>query len=177
SLACAIVSYFASPASAQQAPCNVPEVVLDNQRYNELACDGIRRMERGDYANAARVFEDAMRLRLFEVPNFQLYARLALAYSKLGDARKVEENLDKGRLSLLVLTGAYRCEEVADSFRIVDRGGKPVGGQHVAEIVQRMCGAAYEPIYEDDSLETFVSKARIVENYLGIAHTVGASRR
>jgi hypothetical protein len=167
-----IVTCVASLDAVEPPRCTVPEIVPGNSRYNQLLCLGVEYMERREFRNAIPAFEEAMRIPLSDVPNFQLFARLALAYYWAGDSTKARENAERARLSLLVLTGAYRCEETRSTFVLVDRRGHSVDHPDAPEIARRMCGAAYDQVYEDASLESFVSKARLVENYLTIARTM-----
>jgi len=140
---------------------------------NELVCQGLQSIERERYRDAIEAFERALAIHLFEVPNFQLFPRLALAYSKAGDGKKAQENLEKARALLLVLIGTYRCEETSAGFVFVNRQGGAVDEQFAADIARRMCGAAYDYIYETDSLEEFAHKARLVHAYLEVSKVMG----
>lgn len=169
--------------AAQQASCNALELVEPGgPRYNALVCQGVESMDRNEYENAIRWFEDAMSIRLPDVPNFKLFPRLALAYWRSGKQDKALENLEKARLSLLMLIGTYKCQSTPNSFLLVDPLGDVVDGPQVADIRRRMCGAAYENYYgytegpfDDQLLDRFLGDARLVENYLVIARTIPQS--
>lgn len=153
--------------------CGAPETSrgLDS-RYDALVCEGLDDLEAGRYELAIQKFEEAMNIRLNEVPNFMLFSRLALAYWKAGQANRAQEALAKAELSLGVLVGILRCIDTDTGFGIVNRYGEPVKSQYVEAITRRMCGAAYDYYYDRESLEEFVNDARLVEVFLKVRETI-----
>jgi hypothetical protein len=151
--------------TATQQDCHVIELVEDNPRYNALVCQGVDQMTAGRGAEAVKTFERAMNESLFEFPNFKLFSRLALAYFRTGDRAKAIVALKKAELSLSVLIGAARCEEAEMGFRVVDNGGVPLDAEMQADIAGRMCGAAYDYVYSQRTLESVLSDARLIESY------------
>lgn len=180
-----------SPAAAQETQCDAPELVAGNAHYNELVCHAVDLVRRQDYANAVEVLEGAMRMTLYDSPNFRLYPLLALAYWRGGDSVRAKENLEKARLSVLVLTGVYRCEESRSGGLLLGSYGKTVGDRRAVEVSRRMCGAAYEDLYrftpvlelewersfELAWLKGLVAKARLIERYLLAEQEVSSSER
>lgn len=150
-LACCGCIYSVCDASDQQATqdpdCGAMEQAEGNPEYNRLVCEGLRQMERGHFAEATQTFEAAMKIPLFEFPNFALFSRLALAYLRAGDNTAARDALKKAELSLSVLIGATRCEETEKGFRLIKRGDIAVSANQDKEVTRRMCGAAYEYIY------------------------------
>jgi hypothetical protein len=128
-------------------------------------------MDAGRFAEAARDFEQALAIRLFEIPNFQLFPKLALAYSRAGDKRAARLNLERGRIALSLLVGVYHCDETPTGY-LLDEAGTPLEGPQASEIMRRMCGAIYEHIYTSSSLEGFVWRARLVEYYFTVAKEI-----
>ncbi len=171
---CAPLLSFCECVHAQRGPtCEVPELVSNNERYNTLVCQGVGRLHSHDPGGAISALEAAMQIRFAEVPNFQLFPRLALAYWQRGDTSKARQTMRKAQLSLLVLIGADRCEETGSGFHLVNRYGEPIEGESTREIAQRMCGEAYAGVYDTNSLEDFAKKARLVTNYFAIADSIG----
>jgi len=148
--------------------CDVPELVNGNATYNGLVCQGVTALAQERAIDAVLFFEEAMGIRLSELPNFKLYPRLALAYWKSGDKERANDTLQKGRLALLVLVGVYHCLEHDRGFSLADRYGDAVNEPFAEELARRMCGAAYEYIYVRESLRSFARDAPLVENYLRI---------
>lgn len=148
--------------------CTDIETVSSNQKYNELVCGGIDAMHQGKYDDAINLLEKAANTPLLEYPNFKVYPRLALAYSKIGNQKKAQANLEKARLSLSVLVGIYHCSETGDGFFIAQGVDVKVDSQFNDEIAKQVCGEAYDYVYELDSLDTVVANAKLIENYLSI---------
>ena len=165
---------------AQGAPCQALELVEPGgPRYNALVCQGIASMEHGANKEAIQALEEANTIRFPDMPNFKLFPRLTLLYWRSGDRHKAGENLEKARLSLMILIGVYRCAETPTGFLVLTPRGDRVEGTRVEEIRRRMCGAAYEAYYgyndgpfNDELLERIAADARLVENYLRVAKAI-----
>ncbi|MGH7249959.1 MAG: hypothetical protein ACREGC_03210, partial [Minisyncoccia bacterium] len=143
--------------------------------YNKLICSGIESMKDGDYKPAIRDFEEAMSLKIGEVPNFKLYPRLALAYHFDGDQEKAITAIEKAELSLKVFTRIYKCVETDKGFYI----GREAWGEtykvkspYNDEISKRMCGAAYDYMYEGESLDAILVESKLVNQYLEIKRKI-----
>lgn len=135
----------AQQASPRGPRCEALELAAGPPEYNDLVCDGIEAMKTGRHQEAAERFEKALVIHLHEVPNVALFTRLASAYHQAGDRQRALENIERAELSLNVLTGAVRCLEPRGLSR---DGVTPIVDRHANEIEGRMCGAAYEYIYE-----------------------------
>lgn len=162
------MSLFGEAACAQKAtePCDAPELVGTSAPYDDLVCEGIRALEARRYYDAMDRFRRALSVRLHEVPNFQLFPRLAIASWHAGDLRAARASLERARLALSVLTGLLRCTERGVGFVLVDAAGEMVASPEAPEIVSRMCGADYAYLYERDSLESFVADAELIRVFL-----------
>ena len=166
---------LASEKNSSELRCDAIELIAVAKDYNNLVCSGIESMNAKDYKSAIRDFRQAMSIKIVEVPNFELYPRLALAYSLNGDQKKAAAALDKAELSLKIFTRIYKCVETDKGFHI----GKEVWGKtykvkspYIDEIANRMCGAAYEYMYERNSLEDILVESKLVNHYLEIKRTV-----
>lgn len=162
----------ASVAAQDAVPCDAVELVSGNQRYNRLVCSGIDMLDQGRFGEAVRYLEDASNVMIFEFPNFMILPRLALAYWRLGDKSKATEYLNQSHLSLSVLIGIYQCEERNDGVRIVDAYGGEVKEPGIIAVLRRMCGAAYEYVYEQISFEIYLDNARLIQHHLEIARVI-----
>ncbi len=164
--------YILPAYGAQAAPiiknldCEVIELVEGNLDYNRLVCEGVRHMQQGHPVDAGLTFEKAMRMPLFEFPNFKLYPRLALSYFRAGNRDKAKETLKKSELALSVLIGSAYCKETEKGFRLVKQEGIAPESHYESEIARRMCGAAYEYVYSQRSFEIVLHNARLIEAYV-----------
>ncbi len=80
--------------------CN--EELYGSSKHGQLACDGQRKLSSGEFAEAAKLFEEAMTAPIFEVPNVDLYSKLALARHLAGDREGAEKSLQAARLAYAV---------------------------------------------------------------------------
>jgi hypothetical protein len=146
---------WASPSIAQE--CDVLEL-FDNETYNEMVCAGVAQMESGDHGGAITNFQNALKIHLFEFPNFKLFSRLALAQHNAGDSAAAAVSLEKASMTLLVYTRAIRCIEKTEAPHfglVVSSGGQTyeLSSLRHNEIANIMCGAAYDYIYEMQELD------------------------
>ncbi len=154
------------------ASCTVLELVEGNPRYNSLVCEAVEHEAAGRYERAALSLETALKLPLFEVPNFKLYGRLASVYAGAGDPEKARRVLEQGELALSVLAGIYRCAEGKGGYVLVDRRGEDVNSPFNALVASRMCGAALDYYYWRPSLEAFVRDAKLIGSFLALRKKV-----
>jgi len=178
-IACFCSVFFACSVlerqSAAKHGCEAAEIVEGNLAYNRLVCEGARQMEQRRYAEAAKTFEMAMKIPLFEFPNFALFPRLALAFFKAGDREKAKDALQKAEISLSVLIGKMHCKEEEQDFRLVNQEGVSVA-VHGEAISERMCGAAYEYIYTQRSFEIVLSDAKLIALYFEVKQEIEGDR-
>jgi len=131
--------------TAEKPTCSALERVEPYDDYNRLTCQGIARMEQRAYAEAASLFEQALAIDFFEMPNYQLLPRLALAHFRAGDPVRARVDLETAKLSLDVLTGVADCVETDKWSEIVDVAtAKRIDSPQHDAVVLRMCGAARE---------------------------------
>ncbi|MBT8420671.1 MAG: hypothetical protein KJO08_07405 [Gammaproteobacteria bacterium] len=149
--------------------CDAPELVEGNAKYNQLVCNGVGFMTRNRYAEAAKTFEMAMEVPLFEMPNFELFPRLALAHFMAGNREKAMENLKKAELSLSVLTGILHCLETEQGLFVVRENGERIDDFGIS---RKMCGAAYDYFYRRFSLEQVLQEAELVKRYFDIKNRI-----
>ena len=154
------------------ATCDAPELFESHAVYNELVCSGIEKMQEKQYGEAAFLFKKALATPLFEMPNFELLPRLALAYLEVGDLKKAKHILRKAELSLLVFSGQVECKEEEDGFYLSWSNELRVDNGHSYETAKIMCGAAYDYIYERRSLERVLQEAELVKNYFNVQQRV-----
>ena len=122
-------------------------------------------------AQLLMLFEKALKQPVYEVPNFKLYPRLALAYSMNGNDKEAKENLEKARLSLEIFTRMLVCVESDNGIFIAKSTwgqANKVKSPYHDEIMGRMCGASYEHMYERQSLEDILIESELVKHYLEI---------
>ncbi|WP_145973481.1 hypothetical protein [Candidatus Phaeomarinobacter ectocarpi] len=162
-----------APKTAAAANCSEPELLEDHhEEYNKLICDGVRDVQEHDYSRAVDSFENALAIRLHEQPNFQLFPKLAWASFKAGQTEKAEVALEKARLSLSVFTGILKCEEHEDGYQLMNPHGEPVTERLSDQVTLVMCGAAYDYVYQRQSLERVLEEAAMVERYLDVKHRI-----
>lgn len=168
-------AFLGCASAANKNACDAMELIDISKSYNKLVCEGIDSMSQGNYDVAISSFEQAMKQSIYEVPNFKLYPRLALAYSLNGNKDKAKENLEKAELSLLVFSRIYKCVEGDKGYFIAKESwGQEykVDSPYREEIANRMCGAAYENMYERESLEDILIESKLVKNYLEIKRKI-----
>lgn len=154
------------------AECSLPEVVEGEVVYNRLVCEGVSHLESGDYIKAIKILERASNERLFERPNFALYSRLAIVHFNVGNLDRAEELLNKAELSLSVLTGLLECKEIENGFELVSLSGSKVTSPHAMDVAKTMCGAAYEYLYRNRTLETIVENSELIKVFLDAKNTL-----
>jgi hypothetical protein len=163
-------------ASASHAPCDSPALVdvglPYSRQYNELVCDGLAMLVRDQPRQAARKFEAALAMKLFEKPNYRLLPYLALANALTNEFDAARENIAKAELSLEVATGVARCIEIAGSEDLVYVSGAPMVSPYRSVVATTMCGAAYDGYYIHDSLEDYLERSRLVAAFLDIKNRV-----
>lgn len=153
---------------ATSTKCEAVELIDGAEAYNEIVCKGVEFMDEENYEKAIVEFNKALDVRLHEVPNFNLYPRLALAYFLNGNDVKANENLAKAELSLSVLFGIVECIESDSGFELRRNGRWKVDSIYREEMTQRMCGAAYEYVYEERTLESVLKDSELLEHYMNI---------
>ena len=160
----------------EDVTCDVAEVVAGAVEYNELARSGVALMKDGAYREAAKHFERALKIPLFEQPNFKLLPRLALAQFRAGDREKADATLERAELALSVLAGVVYCVEGEAGFELVYSTGHPVTSSQEANVAGRMCGAAYDGYYVRPTLESFVRDSELLQCFFDIREEIERSR-
>jgi hypothetical protein len=158
------------------ANCRAPELFGDPP-YDDLVCTGIAMMVRHDYRRAIDSFERALKINLFEWPNFMLLPRLALAYHRAGDRAKAAEMLEKAELTLQVFTKMLACVATDgdnNSIIIHNYPGPiyPIKSPYHQEVVKIMCGDAFESNYEFMTLEGLAGEGPLLRNYVTIKRKI-----
>lgn len=151
--------------------CKSPLLTRDS-RYDVLACEGLELMEKKAYAEAAKRFERALAIGLFEQPNYKLLPLLALAHHRAGDKAKALAALESAELALNVLTGIGKCVDEGDDKFVLYEEGMPVRSPQAAATVDRMCGAILEDYYMPSSLRRFVAFADRVREFLEVSDEI-----
>lgn len=178
-ITCALLLFPTSGYAADEAQsCDAIELggaPNYDMPYDVLVCDGIAAMERKDFSRAISLLEDALNTPLFEVQNFVLFPRLALAYHYAGEAQKAQETLEKADFALKIFTRIMDCIEVPDQleaphygYRIVwtgDPDRHQVESPYYHEIANRMCGAIYP---RPQSLDQILGEDRLVRHFLAV---------
>ena len=161
-------------------PCNALEIIeigAGFNDYNNLVCAGIEHMEAERFRDAITSFESALSMRFLDIPNFELFPRLALAYFGAGEIENAKRYLLATELSLSILIGTLKCvegdiEEFGGSGFVTDRYGNRVTGDVLEEVANRMCGAAYDYYYEQKSFAVTLSNAELIERYLAAKRVI-----
>lgn len=156
--------------------CNAPERTAHYQAYNDLLCEGIAQLEAGHADAAVHSFEELVSLRIHEAPNYAPLSLMALAYWRNGEAEQAQETLTKAKLSLEVLVRVVECVENHDGLAHLNRGGTRLSGAIAEEIGNLMCGAAYEYIYEQKSLEIVHGDAQLIQRYFDVRDEIKGKR-
>jgi hypothetical protein len=172
----AVLALLVSAGVQAQTPekplCSAPEVITGLEaydQYNELVCAGAKSLQSKQYKEAAAKFEAALKLDLYDVPNFQSLSRLALAYHLSGKKLLAEQYLTQSELALKVLVGELRCIENKEHVSLVYAlGGKVIVSSAASEIAKRMCGGAYENYYQIRTLSGFLSDAALVKQFFEV---------
>ncbi len=179
--------------------CFIPEHTsyFDGNAYsvgpsrNELVCAAARHTEAGEYKASVKSLEAADARIIHEVPRFGLLSRLAWAYFKAGDLDKAADTLAKAELTLAILVGILKCVEDKDGFYLARtdiilwrlrreddfdldqaRDDLAMTGEFIDEVKSRMCGAAYDYVYEHESLEYVLSDAKSVAEYFEVKRRI-----
>jgi hypothetical protein len=108
-----------------------------------------------------------------------LFPRLALAYHEVGDRAKALEMLAIAELTLKIFTKLLACVEPpmppsasVDDIRpwfVADTGGgriQKIDSPYHDAVANIMCGAAYESIYDQKTLDHVASDAALIRYYL-----------
>lgn len=157
--------------------CKAPELVVNQNQYNDEVCSGILMMQSNKYKVAISHFEKALQMNLLEVPNFHLLPRLALAYSAISSNEKAITLLAQAELALKVYTRILECSEKNGKFSIVRRSWDKsylVDSPYHDQVAAMMCGDAYAYIYQPDNLTVNIREAELVQNYLSVKKAVEA---
>ena len=161
-----------SEASAAQN-CDALEVIEFEgyKNYNNLLCSGIAQMKEERFKDAIASFEAALSIHLFDIPNFELFPRLAMAYFGVGDLENAKHYLLATELSLSIFIGTLRCMEVdvedfGVSYIVKNRYGVRLSGDVVEEVANKMCGVAYDYVYEHRSFDRTLRDAELIKRYL-----------
>ena len=171
-LRCLFLFSFVFISACSKADCSAPEILEGHSDYNELVCSGMGYMQEAKYFEAIDAFHEALDIPFHETPNFELFARLALAYAKSGEFNKADQVLKKAELSLSVFTGILTCEERQQGFYLLNLSNNRVDDDLGREVAKRMCGGAYDYIYESRSLERVLIEAKLVDNYIEIRREI-----
>ncbi len=161
-------------------PCDALEIIdigTGYKDYNDLVCAGIEYMKEERFMDAITSFESALSIRFLDIPNFELFPRLALAHFGAGEIENAKRSLLATELSLSILIGVLRCvevdiEEFGVSGIVQDRNGTRLTGEVVDEVSRRMCGPAYDYIYRQRSFEITLDNARLIERYLAAKRVI-----
>lgn len=151
--------------------CSVPELLVYQEEYNKRVCQSISAINQKHYKEAIVQLEKTIKIDLFEMPNFYLFPRLALAYSYIGNKEKALENLEKAELTLQIYSRIMMCIDDNGKFKIVKHSWGEyykVNSKYHDEIAGIMCGDAYDYIYHSENLAVNIREAELVENYLSI---------
>ena len=159
---------FAADAPACQA---FETVSPGNMIYNDLVCQAIRDFEQENYRASIRRLEEAGRLILFEFPNFKILPMLALSYHRAGEREKAIETLEQARITLLIANGEIECVETNTGY-FLDHHGQGFEHPSEDEIMNRMCGAIFDYLYQMESLEVALWRAELVRRYLEIRRAI-----
>jgi hypothetical protein len=152
-----------TPSCISAQECPAPELVVGARDYNVLVCSAIAALDRGEYSKAVVSLGQVTRMSLHEYPNFRALPRLAIAYARSGRPEDARRTLDEAALSLEVYFGIARCRETADGFDIV-LPSRSFRSEATARVVAtRMCGEAYDSVYEQASIESLVSDLPLLE--------------
>ena len=157
--------------SGSEMSCNVPELVVYHEGYNSEVCLGVSMLEKGHFKEAIFHMEKALQINLYQVPNFYLIPRLALAYAFIGSEEKSGQLLEEAELALKIYTRILKCSEQDGKFSIVRySGGKfyQINSLYHDRVVGIMCGAAYESLYYQKNLSVNIDEAMLVQHYLSI---------
>ena len=154
-------------------PCDTPGFLEAPayKNYNTLWCAGIEHMRKERFKDAITSFQSALSMRFLDIPNFQLFPQLALAYFGAGEIENAKRSLLAAELSLSILIGTLKCvevdiEEFGVSGFVTDRYGNRVTGDVLEDVATRMCGDAYDYYYEDRSFAVTLDNAKLIERHL-----------
>lgn len=162
--------------------CNAPEIIMPEfqgyKDYNNLVCSGIEHMKEDRFDDAVFAFESALSISFLDIPNFELFPRLAMAYFRAGDIDNAKNNLLKAELSLSILIGVLKCVEVdvedyGTSYivRRYGHGGR-LSGDAIDDVANKMCGAAYDYWYIQPSFDNTLHDAELIRRYLDVKELI-----
>jgi hypothetical protein len=150
-------------AAAQE--CRAPELVVGAREYNALVCQAVARYDARDFAGAATLLDRATALQLHEYPNLRALPRLALARARLGQFEVASRILSEAARSFEVYYRISRCSAKPDGFDLVVPQGSAVPETTVRAVVARMCGEAFEGIYEQVAFDALVADLPLLQMY------------
>ena len=165
---------FALPVAGQRAElyCNKNGTTP----FDLAACEGVEALVSGAAADAVQSFERALGSRIHEFPNFKLLTPLAVAQYRTGDTERAQRTLELARITLNVFTGYYGCDEGEGGFSIRAPGAR-LDPELAMEAARRMCGAAYEYVYEPQPLERHLLDAWLIENFFAAREEMLGGKR
>ncbi|MGE0467384.1 MAG: hypothetical protein AB7P44_13165 [Steroidobacteraceae bacterium] len=161
-----------SEAAATAQTCASPETVFGQDEYNALVCEGIGLLSAAANTAAADRLQQALELKLFEVPNFRPLARLALAQFRAGQENTALATLEQAELSLQVLIGAARCIETEEGYEIVHVLSEELRSDSEELVTRRMCGIAYDGSYLWLEFDAFLRDAELIRQFVDIRREV-----
>ena len=157
---------FAGQAVANDVDCSS----YNEEEYDALTCHAEQYFQVGLYKKSIEKYLQASKIRVFEVPNYELDAKLAHAYLLSGNIKKAQYYIERSRVVLSVLTGIYTCVETDDDriFVIEGEAGQPLMSKVARDATLVMCGAVYDYIYNprNQLFDNIVSDGKLVEYHL-----------
>jgi len=152
-------------AQGAQLACGVPENVDGNPTYNRLVCEGMMRLENGDYERAVESLSAAAAEPILEYPNFRVLPSLAKAHVLAGDLPDARAVLAEARHALAILLRLEKCAAPDEREGLLDAQGRRLDTDAAQRAAARMCGEAFTSSYEQTSLDTLENDIVIVQRY------------
>lgn len=174
-LGASVALLLCRPVVSSAQGCEAPEHVAGAAEYNALVCDAVGQMRQRNYAAAARLLEKASALDLHEYPNFRALPRLSLAYARLGNVTRARRVLDEAAMTLEVAYRMVRCTSSSAGYALAGPNVSRVPAEVARAVLRRMCGEAFESMYEQSSVETLVGDLPLVELYREARLIAGAA--
>lgn len=168
------LALVANTAIAGSDDCDAIEKIDGQKEYNRILCVAIEYLERNEYDKAVSALEKASVIRMHETPNFLIYPRLAVAYASSGQLKEARRTLEKAEITLSVYFGIFMCRHSEDDFYLVDRAERRVEEDYADYAIRKMCGAAYEYIYEQQALGDILRESKYIEHFLSATEKVNA---
>ena len=155
--------------------CSAPELMEGFEgynHYNELVCEGIKYTKEEKFSDAVKAYEQALSVFFLDIPNFELFSKLAWVRFKMGDITRARKELKKAEISLLVYTGMLECPGSGDVSHLKYRYGALFDGEIYKEVAVVMCGEAYDYYYTRESLESVLYEYPLVKQYFDIKRKI-----